>query len=167
MMQTLTLAAVQVEAPSLDLDARLALVNAVMGERLGQAAVAFEVNTAHLPTEPVDFTSPILPALAPQLVPALTPLAACLHRARSVLQERGWCRDSLRDEQGAVCPIGAIQAAAHTRGQADDACAILLDAIQREFTAETVPSWNGQQHSPTIPLRILSQAADLAANRGI
>jgi hypothetical protein len=167
MTQTLT-AAVRAEAAPLDLDARLALSLLAMDERLDQAAVAFEVNTAHLPAGPVDFVAPLLPALAPQLAPASTPLADCLRRACAILAERGWCRGALRDEQGAICPIGAIRAAADSRGQADDACAVLLDAIQREFTdAETVPSWNDRQHGPAAPLRLLDRAAQLAASRSI
>ncbi|MGW1492581.1 DUF6197 family protein [Streptomyces sp. NPDC002402] len=167
MTQTLTTARIDTAAP-LDLDARLALSQLAMDERLDQAAVAFEVNTAHLPATPVDFGGPILPALAPQPVPAATPLADCLQRARGILAERGWCRWALRGEQGAVCPIGAIRAAATSRGQADDACALLLEAIQREFTdAATVPSWNDRQTGPRLPLRMLDQAANHAAARGI
>ena len=166
MTQTLT-AASRVQAAQLDLDARLALSLLAMDERLDQAAVAFEVNTAHLPAVPTEsLVAPILPVLAPQLAPASTPLAACLQRARTILQERGWCRGALRLE-GAVCTGGAIRAAASSRGQADDACAVLLDAIQREFTADTVPSWNDQQTSAAAPMRLLGQAADLAASRGI
>ena len=154
--------------PGLDLDARLALSLLTMDERLDQAAVAFEVNTAHLPTVPTEnLVAPILPALDPKLAPAVTPLAACLQRARAILAERGWCTGGLRDEQGAVCVAEAIRAAATSRGQADDACAVLLEAIQWEFTADTVPSWNDQQTGPTAPMRLLGQAADLAASRGI
>lgn len=164
-MPTITTAA-RIEAVPLDLDARLALSLLAMDERLDQAAVAFEVNTAHLPSEPTEnLVAPILPAH--QLATDLSPIADCLHRARTILAERGWCTGGLRDEQGAVCVAGAIRAAAHSRGMADDACALLLEAIQREFTAETVPSWNDAQHGPAIPMRLLGHAADLAASRGI
>jgi hypothetical protein len=156
--------------PLLDLDARLALATAAMTLRLDRAAVAFEVNTAHIESASVDLAElvPLTPTIAPALTPALTPVAACLQRAQTVLAERGWCTGALRGEQGAVCLMGAIRAAATSRGQADDACAVLLDAIQAEFTgAETVPSWNDQQTGPHVPLRLLGQAADLAAQRGI
>jgi hypothetical protein len=154
-------------APVLDLEARLALADAAMTLRLDQAAVAFEVNTAHIPAEPVDLTT-VLP-LQPTIAPALhaTPIAACLQRAHTRLAQAGWCTGGLRDEQGAVCLIGAIRAAASSRGQADDACVLLLEAIQREFTAETVPSWNDRQRGPAIPLRMLDQAAQIADQRGI
>ena len=154
--------------PLLDLDARLALADAAMTLRLDQAAVAFEVNTAHIPAEPFDLTTalPLTPTIAPTAAPYSTPIAACLQRARTRLQA-GWCTGALRGEQGAVCVAGAIRAAATSRGQADDACAVLLEAIQREFTAETVPSWNDNQTSAAAPMRLLGQAADLAASRGI
>lgn len=156
--------------PQLDLDARLALADAAMTLRLEQAGVAFEVNTAHIPNEPaVDLALVELPPVVPLApAPALTPLAACLQRAQTVLAERGWCTGALRGEQGAICPMGAIRAAATSRGQADDACVVLLEAIQREFAdAETVPSWNDQQTGPHLPLRLLGQAANVAASRDI
>jgi hypothetical protein len=132
-----------------------------MDNRLDQAAVAFEVNTAHLPTPPVDLTSlittPILPA--PDTAQA-TPLADCLRQARSILIDRGWIRGHLRNEQGAVCPVGAIRAAATSRHQADEACALLLDVIRAAYPhVETVPAWNDQQHGPALPIRFLDQAA--------
>lgn len=155
-----TIAPAAVQAPALDLEARLALVGALVQQRLDEAAVAFEVNTAHIPVEPVDFTAP---AITPTIAPALTPIAACLQQAARILTERGWTRGHLRGEQGAVCAVGAIRAAATSRGQADDACALLLDVIQQEFAgAETVPSWNDQQTSATPVIRILGQAADHA-----
>lgn len=167
MMPTTTLTTVQVETPVLDLDARLALADAAMTLRLEQAAVAFEVNTAHLPGVPTEnLVAPILPTHQPTT--DLSPIADCLHRARTILTERGWCTGALRGEQGAVCVAGAIRGAADSRGQADDACALLLEAIQREFSGtETVPSWNDQQRGPALPLRLLGHAADLAASRGI
>lgn len=144
-----------------DLDARLALTSLAMDSRLDEAAVAFEVNTAHLPTEPVDLdsliTTPILPA--PDTTPG-TPLADCLRRARSILTERGWTRGHLKSEQGSVCLIGALRAAATSRHQADDACAVLLDVIRAAYPqAETVPAWNDSQHGPALPVRLLDQAA--------
>lgn len=167
---TLTPATLPIDtSPPLDLDARLALAEAAMTLRLEQAAVAFEVNTAHIPAEPVDLATvlPLTPTIAPAPAPASTPIADCLQRARVILQERGWCTGALRGEQGAVCVAGAIRAAATSRGQADDACALLLEAIQAEFTAETVPSWNDRQINAAAPMRLLGQAADLAAGRGV
>jgi len=150
---------------AVDFDTRLELAALGMDVRLDQAALAFAVNTAHLPDTVVDLTD--VP-LQPMLAPAVTPIAAVLRDARSVLAGRGWTRGGLRDEQGAVCLGGAIRVAAGPdRGLADDACAIVLDAIRRQFTAETLPSWNDQQASAGPVIRILGAAADQATNRRI
>jgi hypothetical protein len=152
----------------LDLDARLAMVGAVMDERLALANIAFEVDTAHIPAaEPVPEVTaplPLTPTAAP--CPYPTPVAATLHRARLRLEAGGWCSGQLRDEQGAACLIGAIRTEAPNRGAADDACVILLEAIRRDFpTADTVPSWNDNQRDPRLPARYLDRAAELAHNR--
>jgi hypothetical protein len=156
---TTILAPARVEV-TVDLDTRLAIADAAMTLRLEQAQLQFDVNTAHLPEPAVDFVAPILPAIEAQ--PA-SPLAAVYLGAIQIIQERGWTRGGLRDEQGAVCAVGAIRAAAGPagRGIADDACARLLDAIQAEFAgAETVPSWNDQQASAGPVIRILGTAAN-------
>jgi hypothetical protein len=157
-----------VAAPTeLDLEARLALADATMTVRLAHAALVFEVTTAHIPTEaPVEVTAPLplTPTLAP--APYSTPIAATLHRAALRLEAGGWCTGALRDEQGAVCPIGAIRIEAASRAEADDACVVLLEAIQRDFPdVETVPSWNDAQRDPRIPARYLDRAAALAHAR--
>ena len=146
-----TATAVRPAAPVLDLDARLALVDAVMTVRLDNAAVAFEVNTAHLPgADPIPHIAETpLPAPAAAPSPYRTPLADLLHRARTRIETVGWCRDAVFDEAGAVCPIQAIRLEARgDRDLAHDACVALLDAIQQNFAdAETIPSWNAQQAS--------------------
>ncbi|WP_333758805.1 DUF6197 family protein [Streptomyces sp. ISBFB 2968] len=152
-------------APVLDLDARLALVDAAMSVRLAEAAVAFEVNTAHLPgADPIPHIAEILPhqpAAAPS--PYRTPLADLLHRARLRIEIDGWCRDAAFDEAGAVCPIQAIRVEARgDRDLAHDACVTLLDAIQDNFAdAETIPSWNRQQTN----VRPVLAAFDRATHR--
>jgi hypothetical protein len=151
-------------APVVDLDTRLAIADAAMTVRLEHAQLAFEVNTAHLPTPAVDYVAPILPTLEPTPAPAVSPLAAVYLGAIQILQERGWTRGHLR-EGSAVCAVGAIQAAAGpaNRPLADDACAHLLDVIQVEFAdAPTVPSWNDQQTSVAPVIRILGTAAQQA-----
>lgn len=154
----------------LDLDARMALVGALMGARLDQAAVAFEVNTAHIPgADPIpDITAPLplTPTAAPN--PYSTPIAGTLHRARQRIVQDGWCRDNLFDESGAICPIRAIRLEAASRGDADDACALLLDVIQAAFpTAETIPSWNAAQTSATPVLLAFDRATQHAHNRSL
>jgi hypothetical protein len=151
--------------PVLDLDARLALIDAAMGVRLDQAAVAFEVNTAHLPgSDPVPHIAetvplPLTPAAAPS--PYRTPIADLLHRARLRIETDGWCRDNLFDESGAVCPIRAIRLEARgDRRLADDACVYLLDRVQADFAdAETIPSWNASQTSAAPVLLAFDRAA--------
>lgn len=162
---TTATAAVPVE---LDLDARLAVVGAAMTARLDQAAIEFGVNTAHLATEEPDLdtvvTQPIT-APTPELDPYPTPIAALLHRARARI-EAGWCTGVLRDEDGAACLVGAIRAEAPTRGAADDACVLLLEAIRRDFPhAQTLPSWNDAQRDPHLPARYLDRAASVAHAR--
>lgn len=153
----------------LDLDARLAMVGALMTGRLDEAAVAFEVNTAHIAAERLpEIAAPLrlTPTSAP--CPYPTPIAATLHRARLRLDTGGWCTDQLRDEQGAACLIGVIRVEARSRYEADDACVLLLEAIRRDFpTAETVPSWNDARSDPRLPARYLERAAELAHSRNM
>jgi hypothetical protein len=154
--------------PALNLDARLVLASLAMDDRLGKAAAAFEVNTAHIATAAppeIDTTLPLTPTLAPS--PHDTPIAGLLQRARQRIETDGWCRDNLFDDQGAVCPIRAIRLEATNRRQADDACILLLESIQRTIAAETIPSWNAAQTSPVPVLLAFTQAAELAADRGL
>lgn len=153
---------------TLDLDARMALALAVMDERCTIAALAVDINTAHIPADQPEFTAPLrlTPTLAPS--PYTTPIAGTLHRARQRLEADGWTTGAVRDQQGARCPIGAIRAVAASRREADDACVLLLEAIQRDFAdADTIPSWNDQQNGPRFPLLYLGRAADLAHARGL
>lgn len=143
---------------TVDLDTRLAIADAAMTLRLEQAMLRFDVDTAHQPAPVVDYVAPILPA--PEPATTVSPLTAIYLAAIQVIRERGWTRGGLRDEQGAVCAVGAIRAAAGTdRGLADDACAHLLDAIQTQFSAETIPAWNDQQASADTVIRMLHTAA--------
>lgn len=155
--------------PELDLEARLALTGALMTSRLTEAAVAIDVNTAHIPgvTLPeITETTRLTPTSVP--CPYRTPIAATLHRARIRLDRDGWCTGALRDARGATCPIGAIRTEASSRYQAEDACVLLLEAIRRDFpTADTVPSWNDAQRDPRLPARYLDSAAALAHARSL
>lgn len=162
--------------PVLDIDARLALLNVEMDARLGEAALAFAINTAHIAgADPVPDIAdvvpvvPLTPTLAPVANPYDTPLAALLHRARVHIETHGWLRGGLREDDGTRrCPMGALRIEAVERRDADDACVLLLDAIQADFPqAETVPSWNDSQTSPAPVLHYLDRAAQLAHSRGI
>jgi hypothetical protein len=64
--------------------------------------------------------------------------------------------------------VRAIRTEAGDGPLSGEACQFLLDAIRVEFGPwETVPSWNEAQVGPATPIRILGQAADQAAARGI
>lgn len=174
-MTTPTLIGASQPTPALDLDARMALLAVEMDARLAQAAVAFAVNTAHIDIDPVPDASeliqalPLTPTLTPAASPYSTPLADVLHRARIRLETHGWLRGQLRDDQAeARCLYGAIRIEAASAGQVDDACALLLEAIQRDYPgAESIPNWNDNQADAAQPLRYLDRAAQLAADRSL
>jgi hypothetical protein len=158
----------------LTLEERLTLIDAAMTVRLDEAAVAYEVNTAHIDTEPVDLadvvTGPVDAgfALLPELYP--TPVAALLQRAHHRLLTGGWCSGALVDEKGARCMLGAIHAEAHgDRGLEADAAAVLLEAIRRRFgdDVDSVPSFNDAHGTARVPIRMVAEAARLADARGL
>lgn len=166
----------QAAAPpvELSLEDRLALIDAAMTVRLDEAAVAYEVNTAHIPTEPVDLADVITgpldtgPAPLPDLYP--TPVAALLQRAHHRLVSGGWCKDALVDADGARCMLGAIRIEARGDDRLEaDAARVLLDAIRRQFggDVESVPSFNDAHGTPRVPLRMVDRAAGLADARGL
>lgn len=173
MTTTLTRAALAPAPPQaapLTLDERLALAAHEMDHRLDQAAVAFEVNTAHLPaSDPTGFAAPAaMPAVVP-LQPHTTPIAGVLQRAHTRLATVGWCTGQQRDQQGAMCLVGAIRAEAGQGTVAEgDACAFLLDVIRRRFpNAESVPSWNDSQRHSGPVMHLLGEASAIADARGI
>ncbi|MFF9870158.1 hypothetical protein ACF1G0_33075 [Streptomyces sp. NPDC013953] len=156
----------------LSLEERLTLVNAAMTARLDEAAVAYEVNTAHIDTGPVALadavTLPLTPMLQPP-EPCPTPVAALLQRAHHRLLTGGWCSGALVDEDGARCLLGAIRIeAGGDSGLEANAAAVLLDSIRRTFgDVDSVPSFNDAHGTGRVPLRMLDQAAHLADARGL
>lgn len=167
MMTTTCRAPATPKAPQLDLDARLAARDAAMTVSLDEAAVEFEVRTAHIPgADPIpEIPAPLRLTPGPAPCPYRTPLAGVLWRARIRLERDGWCKGQLRDDARG-CLIGHIRAEASSRDQANDACAVLLEAIRRDFpNAETIPSWNDAQRDPRLPARYLERAASLADAR--
>ncbi|MEU8892940.1 hypothetical protein [Streptomyces sp. NPDC048442] len=162
-------------APSaaLSLEERMAFINTAMTFRLEEAAVAYEVNTAHIDIEPVDLadvvTLPLTPTLQPP-TPYPTPVAAVLQRAHHRLLTGGWCSGALVDEEGARCMLGAIRIEARgNSGVEADAAVVVLDAIRRQFGGhvDSVPGFNDSWADGRHPLRMLDQAADLADARGL
>ncbi|MFH9090485.1 hypothetical protein [Streptomyces sp. NPDC017673] len=180
MPQTHPVTAIDQTAPApappaeLSLEERLTLIDAAMTVKLDEAAVKYEVNTAYIDIESVDLadvvTGPVDtgPAPLPELYP--TPVAALLQRAHHRLLTGGWCKDSLVDEDGARCMLGAIRIEARgDSGLEAGAAAVLLDAIRRKFgdDVDSVPSFNDAHGSARVPLRMLDQAAHLADARGL
>lgn len=163
-MTTATLA--PAAPPVLTIDDRLALASLAMDEKLALAGLAIDVNSAHIPAEPVEVTVPHLPQTAIP-APYSTPLAALLHQTKVRLQADGWSREAMLEEDGRRCAIGAIRREADSRWQADDACVLLLEAIQRHWEAETIPSWNARQPSVAPVLLAFERAAELADARGV
>ncbi|MGW0964922.1 DUF6197 family protein [Streptomyces sp. NPDC002516] len=170
--------------PGDGLEARLAAVTAEMDARLAVAAVAYEVNTAHIETPPVDWTrigappgppgapSPTapVPTAPPAPAPQATPIAALLHRASLRLRTDGWCAGALTDEDGHLCSQGAIRRESGGDRQLEaQAMTVLLEAIRRCFgpDVESVPTFNDAWGNGREPTRMLEQAAVLAEARGI
>ncbi|MGW6358517.1 DUF6197 family protein [Streptomyces sp. NPDC055092] len=164
-------AAAQAPPAPLTLDERLALTNTLMTARLNEAAVAYEVNTHHIPLDPVQLDDVVTVPLTPHLSPQAdrTPVAGLLHRAHQLLEAEGWCRNVMVDTDGSRCLLGAVRAAAGgDRGLEASAVDVLMDAIHRRFGDDvpSVPSFNDAWNGPRTPLRILDQAAALADARG-
>ncbi|WP_055714044.1 DUF6197 family protein [Streptomyces torulosus] len=162
--------------PHLSLEDRLAALDAAMTVKLDEAAVAFEVNTAHIPNALVNLADAVtLPgalAAAPHPLPDLypTPVAALLQRAHHRMATDGWCAGALIDEDGAVCLLGAItKQSGGDQSLAGRALDVLMDAIRRKFgpDVESVPSFNDAFAGGRVPMRMLEEAAVLADARGI
>ncbi|MCX0247967.1 DUF6197 family protein [Streptomyces drozdowiczii] len=170
-----TLSPTPTPAPALSLDERLALANTEMTARLDEAAVAYEVNTAHITTEPVDLadlvTLPLTPTLQPP-TPHPTPVAALLQRAHHRLLTGGWCAGRFEDENGALCLFGAVRTEARFDLRLEMAAMdVLLDAIRRQFgdRFQSAVAFNDAHKGSDgrVPIRLLGQAADLAHARSI
>ncbi|MEV7488874.1 MULTISPECIES: DUF6197 family protein [Streptomyces] len=153
----------------LSLEARLAAVEAAMTVALDEAAVAYEVRTAHIPTTPVAdvVTLPLTPTLTPTN-PYASPVANLLQRAQQRLLADGWCAGSQIREDGARCLYGAIRAeAAGDRSLEARGLEVLMDAIRSQFSdADSVPTFNDSWANGRVPMQMLGQAAALADSCG-
>lgn len=162
----------------LSLDARLAATEAAMTLRLEEAAVAHEVRTAHITTDPINLADvitvpdalPRLPATAPH--PYRTRAAAVLARAQHRMETQGWCAGALTDASGATCMMGAIRAeAGGDRSLEADALDLLRETLARRFGTDpgdiSVPDVNDRQRNGRLPARMLGEAAGLADARGL
>ncbi|MFF9624262.1 hypothetical protein [Streptomyces griseosporeus] len=136
-------------------------------ERLALAALAIDARIATAAVDLADVVRIPIDTPRPAATPYSTPIADLLHRARLRIETDGWSREALVEEDGRRCAIGAIRREAASRGQADGACVLLLEAIQRHWQAETIPSWNAAQASPAPVLLAFAHAAELAHNRNL
>ncbi|MEV4975350.1 DUF6197 family protein [Streptomyces scopuliridis] len=157
----------------LTLEDRLTFITAAMTMRLDEAAVAYEVNIAHIATEPVDLadaiTGPLTPAAQPRPDLYPTPVAALLQRAHHRLTIDGWCTGALTDDDGALCLMGAIRAESDSSPSREaQAMDVLTETIHRKAgPVESVPAFNDAFRNARTPLRMLEQAAALASDRGL
>ncbi|MGW3297642.1 DUF6197 family protein [Streptomyces xiamenensis] len=159
-------------AAALDLDARLALVDAAMTVRLETALTRLAVDAAEAESAPADVDTTALLALVDRhqapvdLYP--TPVAALLQRAARRLEDTGWCRGATRDASGATCLYGAIRAEARgSHGLEAEGLEVLLVAIQRQFgpgAGATVAAVNDHQLPDGAAAVQLLDAAALIAH---
>lgn len=157
-------------SPELDLDARLAAVDAAMTLRLEQAALAVDINTCHIELPELQLADVVRAPLAvPRTQPYATPVAALLQRAHRRLLTDGWCAGALVGADGSRCLLGAIRIeAGGDHGLEQRGLQVLIEAIRRRFPdADTVPAFNDAWADGRMPLRLLDQAADLAHARGL
>ncbi|MEW2553683.1 hypothetical protein AB0957_18350 [Streptomyces zhihengii] len=157
--------------PLLDLDARLAAVDAEMTVRLELAGLALDVDTAH-PSRPLDLvdvvTGPV-PLPEPEEAPYGTPAAATLQRAARRIRTGGWCQGVTVATDGTRCLYGAVHAEATSTAAEADALDVLLDAIRRNLPgASSIPDANDRHMTDQAQaVRLLGVAAALAHARGL
>lgn len=159
-------------APALSLEERMAAVGAAMDDRLQEAGLANDVNTARIDTVPLDLADIIRgPVAAPETHVGLYPtsVAVLLQRAHQRLTTGTWCSGSPADTPGADCLRTAIYREAGRNHQlAREAVAALMDTIHRHYgPAGSVPEFNDSWGGPRSPLSALRRAADLADARSI
>lgn len=152
-MRTLTPATAQT-APALTLEERLTLSSLAMDGRLDQAAVAFEVNTAHMPAKRGEILA------APMSAPARRPdtVADVLREAARLISTHGWRTGYVGNAETGYCLIGAVRAAAGGNRRLEDAAETdLLNRIRSQFPdALSVGAWNDSQPGPPPAIRMLS-----------
>lgn len=151
-------AGVAVDQPAaLDLDARLAAVDAAMTVRLEEAALGWQVNTAHLPAGPVIEHLPV----DTQPDGDTTPVAALLRRARQRILRDGWSRDAARNDSGGMCLLEAIRAEAHTHHDEGEARILLRRALGG---GDPIPEQNRRLTNVAQAALVLGAAAAMADN---
>lgn len=158
---TAVLAGVAVDqAVALDLDARLAAVDAAMTVRLEEAALGWQVNTAHLPAEPVVEHLPV----DTQPADDTSPVAALLQRARQRILRDGWAQGATRNGTGGMCLLEAIHTEARSHRDEGEARILLRRALGG---ADPVPEMNRRLASTHQAAQVLAQAAAMAERSGL
>ncbi|SOD67082.1 hypothetical protein SAMN06297387_12856 [Streptomyces zhaozhouensis] len=156
-----------------DLETRLAAVDASMTVRLEAALLRLDIDAA-APETTIPFEDADTEALSayvartqPPPTPTYrTPVAALLERAAHRIDRDGWCRDATRDAAGARCLYGGIAIEAATASEEDAALKLLLETIQRhDPSTRTIPSHNASLRSGANAVQLLTKAAQLAHAR--
>jgi hypothetical protein len=96
--------------------------------------------------------------------------ADVLRHAARIIEERGWCRGELQDNQGAVCAWGAIDTAlaGGVRYEVHDEERLALQALGASLgiSWSDVPFWNDHPHRTAAEvIAALRDAADAAEAR--
>lgn len=147
-------------APVLDLDARMAAVDAAMAIRLEGAALAHAVDARH-PETVLDYADII------RLAPADTgtPVAALLQRAQQrILQPGGWSRTTGTSRRGGNCLEYALIAEARNGREEQEARILLRQAIG---SGDPITETNRRLTGPAQAGQLLGQAAALASSRNL
>jgi len=145
----------------LDLDARLAAVDAEMTVRLEQASLRHAVDATTAETV-VDWASDA-PAPAPvDLYP--TPVAALLLRARARIVAGGWSQDAARTSGGGMCLAELIRAEAHTHAEEGEARLLLRRALGG---GDPISEHNRRLGGSTAAAQVLANAAAMATQQGL
>lgn len=145
------------QAGVLDIDARLAAVDAAMTVRLEEAALGWEVNTAHLPVD----TAPVVEHLPVDTKPAddTNPVAALLRRARQRILRDGWAQGAARTGTSDMCLLEALHAEARSHREEGEARLLVRRALGG---GDPIPELNRRLSSTAQAAQVLATAADMA-----
>ncbi|MFD3520442.1 hypothetical protein [Streptomyces sp. NPDC058653] len=143
-------------APALDLDTRLAVVDAAMTVRLQDAVLAHDIDAQH-PETVLNYAEIV------RLVPTTTgsPVAALLRRAQQqALRPDGWSRDTGTNSRGGNCLEYALIAEARNGREEQEARILLRQVIG---SGDPITHINRRITQPRAA-QLLGQAAGLADN---
>lgn len=145
--------------PALDLDARLAAIDATMTVRLEEAALAHTVDSRR-PETVLDYADIV------RLTPTTSgnPVAALLQRAQQrIVRPGAWSRDTGTNRRGGMCLEYALIAEARDGHEEQEARILLRAAIGSGDPITHVNRSLTQAQAG----QLLNQAAELAATKGV